>query len=95
MCVTLFFGVQILVLLLVIKCFNVLSIVCGGSVFVFNLVYITFILSNFAIILEMKRELGALCLLSYRCLITVNAMWLFLTVPWVGLQCVFVLLIYS
>ena len=33
-------------------------------------------------------------LLSFRCLVTVNVfvnvLWLFLTVPWVGLQCVIV-----
>ena len=28
--------------------------------------------------------------MSYGCLVTVNAMWLFLTVPWVGMQCVIV-----
>ena len=32
----------------------------------------------------------ALPLLSFRCLVTVNVLWLFLTVPWVGLQCVIV-----
>ena len=32
----------------------------------------------------------ALLLLSYRCLITVNVLQLFLTVPWVGLRCVIV-----
>ena len=32
--------------------------------------------------------LVALLLMSYRCIVTVNALWLFLTVPWVGLQCV-------
>ena len=47
------------------------------------------ILSSFAIILKRKRELVAL-LLSYRCLVTVNVLWLFLTVQWVGLQCVIV-----
>ena len=29
-------------------------------------------------------------LLSYRCIVTINVLWLFLTVPWVGLQCVIV-----
>ena len=29
----------------------------------------------------------ALLLLSYRCLVTVNVLRLFLKVPWVGLQC--------
>ena len=32
----------------------------------------------------------ALLLLSYECLVTVNALWLFLAVPWVGLRCVIV-----
>ena len=46
--------------------------------------------SSFAIILERKRKLVALLLLSYRCIVTINVLWLFLTVPWVGLQCVIV-----
>ena len=46
--------------------------------------------SSFAIILKRKRKLVALLLLSYRCIITVNAMWLFLTMSWVGLQCAIV-----
>ena len=45
--------------------------------------------SSFAI-MKRKRKLVSLLLLSYRCLVTVNIMWLFLTVPWVGLQCVIV-----
>ena len=48
------------------------------------------VLSSFAIILKRKRELVSLLLLSYRCLVTVNVLWLFLTVPWVRLQCVIV-----
>ena len=47
-------------------------------------------LSRFAIILTRKRELVALLLLSFGCLVTVNVLWLFLTVPCVGLQCWFV-----
>ena len=39
--------------------------------------------SSFAIILKRKRELVALLLLPYRCIVTVNVLWLFLTVPWV------------
>ena len=46
------------------------------------------VLSNFAIILKRKRQLVVLLLLSYLCLVTVNV--LFLTVLWVGLQCVIV-----
>ena len=45
------------------------------------------VLSSFAIILKRKRELVAFLLLSYGCLVTVNIIWLFLTVPWVGLKC--------
>ena len=44
--------------------------------------------SIFAIILKRKRKLVALLLLSYICIVTINTMWLFLTLPWVGLQCV-------
>ena len=46
--------------------------------------------SRFAIILKRKRMLIALLLLSYRCIVTVNAQWLFLTVLQFGLQCVIV-----
>ena len=35
-----------------------------------------------------KRELIALLLLSLGCIVTVNVLWLFLTVQWLGLQCV-------
>ena len=45
--------------------------------------------SSFAIILKRKRKLVDL-LLAYRCIVTINVLWLFLTVPWVGLQCVIV-----
>ena len=48
--------------------------------------------SSFALrILMRKRKLVALLSLSYRCIVTINLMWLFLTVPWVGLQYVIVL----
>ena len=46
--------------------------------------------SSFAIILKRKRKLVVLLLLSYRCIATINFLWLFLTVPSVGLQCVIV-----
>ena len=46
--------------------------------------------SSFAIILKRMRKLVAWLLLSYRCTITINVLWLFLTVPCVGLQCVIV-----
>ena len=38
----------------------------------------------------MQDLLVALLLLSYGYLITINFLWLSLTVPWVGLQCVIV-----
>ena len=39
-----------------------------------------------------KRALVALLLLSFPCLVTVNVLWLFLTVPWIGLGCVIVVI---
>ena len=48
------------------------------------------VVSSFAIILTRKSELVALLLLSLGCLVTIIALWLFPTVPWVGLQCVIV-----
>ena len=68
--------------------FNVLPIVCGSSVFCF--LCITFCPFIFAIILKRKRKLVALLLLFYICIVTINVLWLFLTVPWVGLQYVIV-----
>ena len=50
------------------------------------------VLSSFAVILKRKRKFVALLLLSYRCSVTINTLWLFLTVPWVGLQYVIVVL---
>ena len=46
---------------------------------------------RFAIILKRKTKLVALLILSYRRIVTINVLWLFLTVPLVGLQCVIVL----
>ena len=48
------------------------------------------VLSSFAFILKMNRELGALLLLFKRCLITITVLWLFIRVPLVGPQCVVV-----
>ena len=56
-----------------------LSLICNAFLYVH---------SRFAIFLKRKRELVALLLLYYRCLATANAQWLFLTVPFVVLQCV-------
>ena len=46
--------------------------------------------SSFAITLKRKRKSVALLLLSHRCIVTINVLWLFPTVPLVGLQCVIV-----
>ena len=71
--------------------FNVLPIVCGSSVFAFVWYALLYVLSSFEIFLKRKRKLVAMPLLSYRCIVTINVMWLFPTVSWVGLQCVIVL----
>ena len=47
---------------------------------------------SFAITLKRKRKLVALLLLSHRCIVNINVLWLFLAVPWVGLQCVIVVI---
>ena len=57
------------------------------SLFCYALLCVPF---SFAIILKRKRKLVALLLLSYRCIVTINALWLFLTVSWAGLQYVIV-----
>ena len=49
--------------------------------------------SSFAIILK-KRKLVALLLLSYRHIVSINVLWLFFMVPWVGLQYVIVIFAY-
>ena len=69
----------------------------GGSVvFIYCLMYFSLSLfcyvllrvhSTFAIVLKRKRTLGALLLLSYQCLVNVNILRLFLTVPWDGPVC--------
>ena len=58
-----------------------LSLICDALIYVH---------SSFVIILKKKRKLVDLLLLSYRCLASVNTLWLFVTLPWVGLLCVIV-----
>ena len=53
------------------------------SLFCYTLFCVHF---SFAIILKRKRKLVALLLLSCRFIVTINIMWLFLTVPLVDLQ---------
>ena len=45
---------------------------------------------SFAIILKRKRNLVALLLMSYKCIVTIYVQWFFLMAPWVGLQYVIV-----
>ena len=67
-----------------------LRIACGGPVFVLFCHALLSVLSSFATVLGRRRELVALLLLYYGCLGAVNVLCLFLTVPWVCLQCVIV-----
>ena len=79
-----------MVLLLLIYCLMYFPLFVGVlslSLFCYALLCVH---SSFAIILKRKRKLVALLLLSYRCSATINVMWLFLTLSWVGLQCVIV-----
>ena len=78
--------------LLLIYCFFVLAIVCWGPGFVFFWYALLCVLSSFAIILKRKRGLFCFAFVSYGHLVTVYVLWLFLTVPWVGLQCVIMVL---
>ena len=59
---------------------------CVGLCFGYALFCVIF---SFAIILMRNRELIALLFLPV-CPVTVNFLWLFFTVPWVGLKCVIV-----
>ena len=54
--------------------------------FVFGMHYFM----SFLVLQSSKRELVNLLLLSFECLVIVNALWTCLTVPWVGLQFVIV-----
>ena len=75
------------VLLLLIYCLMYFPLFVGVlrlSLFCYALLCVR---SSFAIILKRKRKLVALLLLFYICVVTINVLWLFHTVPWVGLQC--------
>ena len=52
-----------------------------------------FVMHYFDFILVLQSScfaMVALLLSSYKCIVTINALWLFLAVPRVGLQCVIV-----
>ena len=57
------------------------------SLFCYALLCVHF---SFTIILKGKKMLVSVLLLSYRCIVAINDLWLFLTMPWVGLQCAIV-----
>ena len=74
------------VLLLLIYCLMYVPLfvdVLCLSLFCYTLLCANF---SFAIILKRKRKMVLLLLLSCRYIVTINGLWLFLTVPWVGLQ---------
>ena len=73
-----------------IHCFMYLTLFVGVLCWSLFCCVLLCVLSSFAIILMRKRELVALLLLSSRCLVTLSVPWLFLIVPFVGLQCVIV-----
>ena len=62
------------VLLLLSDCFMYFSLLVGVLCWSLNLYALLYVLSSFAIILTTKRELAALLLLSFGCLITVNGL---------------------
>ena len=77
-----------IVLLLSIYCLMYFQLFVGVlclSLFCYALLCVH---SSFAIILKRRRKLVVLLILSYRYIVTVNVLWLFLMLPWVGLQCV-------
>ena len=65
----------------------IVCVVLCWSLFRYALIWVY---SSFAIILTRRRGLVALILLSCGCIVTVNVLWLFLTLLWDGMQCVIV-----
>ena len=82
------------VLLLLIYCYMYLPLFVGVLCWYLFWYALLYVLSSFAITLTRKRELVALLLLSFGCLATVNVLWLFFMVRWVGLQFVIVVFPY-
>ena len=80
--------------MLFIYCFMYLPLFVGilcWSLFWYALLCV---LSSFTIILTRMKELVALLFYVLGCLVSVNILWLFLTVPWVGLRFVIVVFPY-
>ena len=70
--------------------FSVPPVVCRGTVFVFVLLCITLCPLYFCNHLEEEERVDCFAFIVFCSLVTVNFLWLFLTVLWVGLQCVIV-----
>ena len=84
------YGRAAVTLLLLIYCSMYFPLFVGVlclSLFCYTLLCVH---SSFAIIFKRKRKLVALLLWSNRYIVTINVMWLFLTVLWVCLQYVIV-----
>ena len=81
---------KVVVLLLLSCCLVCFPLVVGVLCLSLFCCALLCVLSCFAIILKRKRERVALLWLSYRCLVTIPVLWLFVTVPWVSLRCVIV-----
>ena len=78
---------MLVVLLLLIHC--LLLALFGGCDWTLFCYAVLSILTIFAIIWMSYREMVALRWLFW-CIVTIIVLWLFLTVPWVDLQCVLV-----
>ena len=79
--------VFLLLLIYYLMCFPLFAGALCLSLFCYALRCVHF---SFAIILKRKRKLVALLLSSYRCIVTIYVLWLFLALPWVGQQYVIV-----
>ena len=79
-----------MVLLLLVRCLVCFPLVVGVLCLSLFCCALRCVSSSFAIIFKRKRELVALLLLFYGCIVTVSGRWLLLTVPWVGVRCVIV-----
>ena len=68
--------------------FNVLAIVCGSSVFFFVLLCITLCPFSFCNHLEEEEKAGCFVIFVLQMYCYYNVLFLFIMVPWAGLQCV-------
>ena len=77
----------VLLLLLLIYCLTYFPLLFVGVLCLFSFCYTLLCVHfSFAIILKRKRKLVTMLLLSWRCFVTINVLWLFFMVFLVGLQ---------